>query len=453
MPDFTLDHLVIAVRDLDAATADYAALLGREPSWQGDHPAVGTRNTLFRIENTYVELLAPGDGKKANKAWGGELLRFLERGEGLYALALGTRDIDTAVQELRRADLEVLDPAEGNGVDARSGNMRAWRNAVIPSRETNGLRVFIIEHASPPDALPPARPSADDPACVDRLDHVVALSPDMEQSRKLWAQTLGVRLALDRTFPERNTRILFFRLGDVTVEISGGAVQAQEGVGKPDRLWGAAWGVRDAPAISERLREAGFDVSDPRPGIKPGTVVCTVRGDRTHGVATLIIEHTPESFLPESRLPQGEAYDNAPEQRAFATTGLHHVSLAVGDIEAAAATWERVLGLRAGEPALSRSAQVRLAKVPAGSAFVELAQPLSRDDGLGRWVAERGQGMYAVALEVDNVDFAVADLRSRGVTVSDAQYGGWPGTRVARIDPRSANGVNVVLVQRLPELL
>jgi hypothetical protein len=37
--------------------------------------------------------------------------------------------------------------------------------------------------------------------------------------------------------------------------------------------------------------------------------------------------------------------------------------------------------------------------------------------------------------------------------VSDSEYGAWPGTRTARIDPSSANGVNVVLVQRLPEIL
>ena len=55
----TLDHLVIAVRDLDAATATYARLLGRTPSWRGAHPHYGTANTLFRLDRTYAELLSP----------------------------------------------------------------------------------------------------------------------------------------------------------------------------------------------------------------------------------------------------------------------------------------------------------------------------------------------------------------------------------------------------------
>ena len=72
MPDFTLDHVVIAVRDLDAATADYTALLGREPSWRGEHPKYGTQNTLFRIDNTYIELLALAE-RWGDKRWAGEL--------------------------------------------------------------------------------------------------------------------------------------------------------------------------------------------------------------------------------------------------------------------------------------------------------------------------------------------------------------------------------------------
>jgi methylmalonyl-CoA epimerase len=453
MPDFTLDHLVIAVRDLDAATDDYAALFGREPSWRGDHPAYGTRNALFRIENTYVELLALGSGRKKDGRWAGELSRFLEKGEGLYALAIGTADIAACARELRERGLQVLDPADGEGVDAMSGAVRRWRNAQVPVKATNGLRVFFIQHLSPPDALPSARAIAEPDTVVRRMDHAVVLSPDMEVSRRLWRDTIGARLALDRSFPDRNTRILFFRLGDITVEISGGAVQPREGVGKPDRLWGVAWGVERVERAVNRLIGAGFEVSPARPGIKPGTVVATVKGERTHGVATLLIEHTPESFRPESREPHSGAWDNEPERRAFTPASLHHVTLAVSDLEAAAETWRTALGLGATESFQTTGAHLKLAKVPAGNAFMELAQPLSRDHRLMQWIAERGAGMYALAVEVDNVDFAVADLRSKGIFVSDAEYGAWPGTRIARVDPRWTNGVNLVLVQRLPDVI
>ena len=101
-------------------------------------------------------------------------------------------------------------------------------------------------------------------AFVKRMDHAVVLSADMEASRRVWGDVIGARLALDRTFPERNTRILFFRLADITIEISGGAAQSKEGVGKPDRFWGIAWGVDSIEATCARLAAAGIETSGGR---------------------------------------------------------------------------------------------------------------------------------------------------------------------------------------------
>ncbi len=455
MSDLTLDHVVIAVRDLDSATDDYRALLGREPSWRGSHPTYGTRNTLFRIDNTYIELLALGNWKAKDGRWAGELSRFLDKGEGLYALALGTTSINNTLKDVRALGLEVQDAADGAGDDELTGGRREWRNAMVPVKASHGVRVFFIEHRSGEDALP-AAPIAGDAtsgAHVKRMDHAVVLSADMETSKHFWGHALGVRLALDRTFPDRNTRILFFRLNDITIEISGGAQQTEEGMNKPDRLWGLAWGVDDLDAMCARLSAAGVEVSEPRRGIKPGTRVASVKGDRAHGVATLLIEHSPESFTPEARAPQGESYDNAPQHRAFTATGLDHVTLTASDIETTARTWDSTLGLPVAETIEPQNGNLRLAKLPAGNAFVELAQPLSSRHSLVETIAQRGTGMYGMSITVDSLDNAIADLRAEGVTVSDPEYGPWPGTRVARIEPADTNGVRIELVEHLPEML
>ena len=454
MNGFVLDHIVIGVGDLDEATADYTALLGREPSWRGSHPSYGTRNTLYRIDNTYIELLGlGGDAKAKDGRWAGGLSRFLEQGEGVYALALGTADVDETIRELRNREVEMQDARDGSGIDELSGSVREWRNAMLPAKSTNGTRVFFIEHRSASETLPFAPAARDDGAFVNRLDHVVVLSPDMEASRRVWGDALGVRLALDRTFPERNTRILFFRLGDTTIEISGGAQQTEEGMNKPDRYWGLAWGVGDLRATVERLRAAGIEVSDARTGVKPGTLVATAKGPRTHGVATLLIEHRPDSFKPESREAHRGAYDNAPQKRAFYATGLDRVSLAVNDIDETARTWLSTLGLRAQVQMPASGGNLLLSKMDAGNAVIELVAPVSQEHRAAAWIAERGPGMYGVAITIDNLDSAIADLRAKGVVVSDAEYGEWPGTRVARITGAYTNGVALTLVQRLPDVL
>src|SRR4051812_14036322 len=110
IPDLTLDHVVIAVEDLQHATHDYTALLGRQPSWRGEHPTYGTQNTLFRVDNVYIELLGLASSKTKDKRWAAALSRFLEqRGEGLYALALGTSDIERTVRDVRGRGIEVVD--------------------------------------------------------------------------------------------------------------------------------------------------------------------------------------------------------------------------------------------------------------------------------------------------------------------------------------------------------
>jgi len=280
-----LDHVILAVADLDAAARSYARLLGRSPSWRGEHPGAGTANALFRLENTYLELLAAaGEGPV-----GATLRAFLaERGEAPIGLAFGTDDAAAARDELAARGLEPGPVQKGMGRDVESGAVREWRRVELPLARTRGVVLFAIEHLSPEAALPMVPPPGDPSAAVFALDHAVVRTPDAEAARSLYGDALGLRLALDREFPQWGARLLFFRVGGVTVEVAaelGGA--PADGAG--DRLWGLSWRVGDADAARVRLAAAGFDVSEVRPGRRPGTRVLSVR-DGTHGVPTLILE-------------------------------------------------------------------------------------------------------------------------------------------------------------------
>ena len=279
----SLDHIVLAVRDLGHATGTYRSLLGREPSWRGRHPSYGTANTLFRLENTYLELLAPaGEGPLAShlRAW------LDGHGEGPFALAFGTDDADAAAATLRARGVELPDPADGVGRDEWTGAERRWRNTFPPASATRGVATIIIEHRSPADALPAAVPIADDAAAVAACDHVVVQSTDAEASRALYGDVLGLRLALDRKFEDWGVRLMFFRTGHLTVEVAASLAQAEAAA--VDRFWGISWRVPDLDATHARLVAAGFEVSEIRTGRRPGTRVATVRAE-THGVATLVI--------------------------------------------------------------------------------------------------------------------------------------------------------------------
>jgi catechol 2,3-dioxygenase-like lactoylglutathione lyase family enzyme len=303
MMPLTLDHLVIAVRDLDAATNNYRRVLGLRPSWRGRHPTYGTANVLFRLEdNTYIELLAP-DAGAAPSDWSRGLHDFLARGEGLYAIALGCDDIDAAVARARAAGLRVLDPADGEGVDLDTGARRAWRNARIDPSSTRGVRAFFIEHRSPPDALPLAQPEPPGGSHVTGVDHTVLVSSQLDEALRVWRDAIG--LDLRRTVdwsPER--RLHFLRLGTSILELAGPAElkgggvastpdprPSTPGVGQGrDVFWGISYRVDDVARTVERLRALDVAVSDARNGRADGTAVADLKPGFSHDVRTLFIE-------------------------------------------------------------------------------------------------------------------------------------------------------------------
>ncbi|MFI5396527.1 MAG: VOC family protein [Candidatus Binatia bacterium] len=131
----------------------------------------------------------------------------------------------------------------------------------------------------------PALEISDDAA--NAIDHVVVHSPDLDRALALWRDRLRLRLALDREFPARGLRILFFRSGGITLEFVGMLPQPATAAG-PDRLYGVAYQVRDLDAYRARLLRNGVDVGAIRPGHNPGTSVVTVRTG-TAGIPTLLL--------------------------------------------------------------------------------------------------------------------------------------------------------------------
>jgi len=276
-----LDHVVVAVRDLGAGVAAYETLLGRAPSWMAEAQGGGGEVTVFRLPNVAVELIAPvGDGPMADR------LRVVldAQGEGLASIAFAVDDIERAHRRLARVGLAPEPVSSAGSVDRGSGARRGWRRTRAATAMTHGVRIFLIESATP---APVSALRAAAPAAVTGLDHVVIRTPDPERATALYGARLGLDLRLDRSNPQWNARLMFFRCGDLIVEI---AHDLRAGVSAgPDRLWGLSWRVPDAGAARDRLHAAGLDVSDLRPGRKPGTRVFTVR-DRTCGVPTLVLE-------------------------------------------------------------------------------------------------------------------------------------------------------------------
>ncbi|WP_253849182.1 VOC family protein [Mycobacterium asiaticum] len=279
-----LDHVILAVRDLDDATRRYRTLLSCNPSWRGAHPGWGTANTLFRLSNTYLELISPhGDGPLGHTV----AAQLDRRGEGPIGLAFATSDIEAAHAQLEANGFEPPAVSPGLGRGTNTGQERRWRSVLLPEMRTRGVLIIAIQHQNP-EALPDAEPVGSTDAIVTGLDHAVVQTADADAAIALYRDGLGLRLALDRSFPDWGMRLVFLRVGRVTVELAQ-PLRDTGGATDIDLLWGLSWRVPDAEAVRTRLAAAGLDVSEVRPGRKPGTRVLSVK-DGTCGVPTLLIE-------------------------------------------------------------------------------------------------------------------------------------------------------------------
>jgi len=301
-----LHSAIVRVRDFDRGREEIGRLLGRPADWQGMDGADGTSIALFALANTMLEIRGPAPGGASGEAPGAsgedpsrsgkapEGLGGGRDGEGLCGIRLewdlegselSPLGIPTAFQGLS-LDSSSLESATATGTGGAPD--RSWRVLRLDRAASRSIPVEIVsdEEGWRPVATPDGDASRG--SRVEALDHVVVLSPDLEASRRLYGDELGLRLALDRSFPKRGVRLLFFRVGGTTIEL-GGRLDAEPRPEAGDRFGGLAWRVGDVDAARARLEADDFDVSPVRPGHKPGTRVCTVRSP-VHGVPTLLIE-------------------------------------------------------------------------------------------------------------------------------------------------------------------
>jgi methylmalonyl-CoA/ethylmalonyl-CoA epimerase len=129
--------------------------------------------------------------------------------------------------------------------------------------------------------------------------------------------------------------------------------------------------------------------------------------------------------------------------------GIHHVGVAVEDLDEAVGSYERLFGGRVEHRATVEDQGVEAASVRIGESRVELLAPLSEDTPVGRFLARRGPGMHHVAYEVDDVWAAVAELVELGAELIDAEpRRGMFGLEVAFVHPESVHGVLSEVVSR-----
>lgn len=287
-----LDHATLVVADLDAAVATHETLFAQPCTRRGVAPGLAWAS--FTLANTTLVLVAPhGAPEEPANA----LRAYLAlRPAALGALGFAVAEPERAARLLDRRGLpgagpapaevtgpappEVTDPALPGWADLA----RPWlagSAAPLAPAAARGLHLLLTRPNATTGTATPGTSHG-----TTRLDHLVIRSGDPERSIALLAGRLGLELRLDRSNPTWGSRLLFFRCGDLVLEVSHDLAAGLTTA--PDCLWGMTWGVPDVAAHHARLEAAGVPVSPLRVGRKPGTRIFTIREQRA-GVPTAFI--------------------------------------------------------------------------------------------------------------------------------------------------------------------
>ena len=146
-PISRLDHVVIAVHNLDEAAATYRKL-GFALTPRGLHEGKGTGNHCLMFGKTYIELLGVVD---ATGAEGRLAQRVKSRGEGAIAIAYGADDADKTCAALRAAGIDAEDPndlARPLDLDGKREMVR-FRNVMMPNLKLPETMQFVCTHLTP----------------------------------------------------------------------------------------------------------------------------------------------------------------------------------------------------------------------------------------------------------------------------------------------------------------
>ncbi len=126
----------------------------------------------------------------------------------------------------------------------------------------------------------------------------------------------------------------------------------------------------------------------------------------------------------------------------MAPRGIHHLGVAVDDLDSALETYERLFGAKVEHQATIDEQGVRAASLRIGEGRVELLEALGQDTPVGRFLAKRGPGMHHVAYEVNDLPATLAELTREGAELIDTEpRAGLFGLEVAFVHPDSVHGV------------
>lgn len=287
-----IDHLVCVVPDL-AIAAKYEEL-GLVLTPETRHAETGGANrALFAGDSpgtmAYLELLSVVDEAKARDSGRQHYIDAAARGGGAVGIAFGV----TGLAQAARA-LEAAGYAAPVSTVHRTDGTKVCDVAQLDTRGAMPFAITLIEYPETWGTRHERSRAAGRFAHtfpLKRLDHLAAITPDLDRARAFWTEVLRVPVYGEIHSPQMT--ILQMKVGDAIFELLGPSGPESPMAGRPAALASmAAWEVTGALDDAVRLaRERGFTCNEAEAGVIPGTRRASIPAGELGGVGLQLLEY------------------------------------------------------------------------------------------------------------------------------------------------------------------
>ncbi len=281
---------------------------------------------------------------------------------------------------------------------------------------------------------------------LKKIHHVGIVVRSLAEAYKFYRDVLGLHVHVEAIIEDQGVKAALLTIGNSEIELLE-PINNNGGVGKflerrGEGLHHVCFETDDVDAELAATKAKGIELIDQKPRKGLAGMICFLHPRANHGV---LVEYAQPKDAAGRGLgahadpnPQPESHNPIPEK-------IDHVAVAVKDVDAAVKTFTANFGLpteRAGEEAALQIKRVFLA---IGDAWLELFQPTSEENPATKFIAERGEGMYTLSLEVENLDAAAQRLAKSSIQMKVQSVPNGP--RLGFISPKSTHGVLLQLIE------
>lgn len=276
-----------------------------------------------------------------------------------------------------------------------------------------------------------------------RIHHLSIVVHSLEQALPFYRDVLGLPAGSRATVADQGVHAVLLPLREGEIELlepmdpAGGVARFLERRG--EGLHHVCLETPDVAAALAHAKAAGLPLIDqsPRPGL--AGMIAFLHPKASHGVLVEFAQPLTPSAHPE------------PAGGGIQATGVGTVYIVVNDLAAAVATFARNFRGNPGAVQESLRFGARQVDVSIGTGRITLVSPADRASPVGCFLAERGEGFFAVCLRVADIDAALRHLEATGIRSEVHRRG---ATRpLARLDPAQTNSVNFFLCVDAPDAL